>query len=228
MFIVYSMLNQHNGKRYIGYTSKGLKHRRDKHFSKLRNNNHVNRHLQSMWNRGDRYLLWVVLEVCDSLRMVKSAEIKWIAHYNTTDNRYGYNLTHGGEGVVATEEVRHKMSVARRGKPLSQEHRAKMSIANTGRKMSETHKAKLIDINTGRIHSEETRLKMSAARKGQKLGPQTAEHRYNISVANTGKTLTAEHRANISAARKGKKLGPQTAEHRAKISATLKAKKRKK
>lgn len=166
--IVYSILNQHSGKRYIGYTTKGLKKRRHEHLSKLKCNRHVNAHLQSAWNRGDRYLLWIVLEVCSTIKDAKTAELVWIAHYNTTDNRYGYNLTHGGEGGIPTQEVRDKIGSANRGRIPTQE---------TRQKMSESHKGKRT-----RPCPPETRAKMSAANKGQV--PWNKGHRRNSSTAN--------------------------------------------
>lgn len=131
--IVYSVLNQHNGKRYIGYTTKGLSSRRSRHLRELKGNRHKNCHLQSTWNRGDRYLLWTILEVCQSLEEVKAAEIKWIAHYNTTDDSIGYNLTFGGEGnSMPTPASRAKMSARKMGHITSPETRQKISAAKKG------------------------------------------------------------------------------------------------
>lgn len=59
------------------------------------------------------------------------------------------------------------------------------SIANKGRKMTAEHKAKIALANTGRTfsHTEETKIKLSNAHRGKKIGPQTSEHKQNISVA---------------------------------------------
>jgi len=84
------------------------------------------------------------------------------------------------------------------------ETRAKISASLTGIKLTDEHKAKL-----------------SAAKKGKKLGPQTAEHRKKLSKPKTAehraklsKPKTAEHRANMSK--------PRTDETKAKISAAMK------
>lgn len=66
---------------------------------------------------------------------------------------------------------------------------------------------------------EETRAKMSAAKKGRKLGPLTPEHRAKQSAAMKGKKCSPrspEHCAAMSAAKKGKKCSAET---RAKIGA---------
>lgn len=74
----------------------------------------------------------------------------------------------------------------------------------------------------GLIHSDESRAKMSAARKGKKLGPCSAEHRANLSIARKGEkrgSFSAEHRANLSAAGKGRVMSD---EWRNKLSAARK------
>ena len=96
---------------------------------------------------------------------------------------------------------------------------------------------------TGYKHSEETKLAMSKARKGKKMGPNsvpsptkgvprtqetkdkiasalkggklTPEHRAKLSKAHKGKTLSAEHIDKLRKANKGKTL---SAEHKAKIA----------
>lgn len=180
--IVYSILNQHNGKRYIGYTTKGLKARRNKHLWKLRSNTHHNPHLQRAWNRGDRYFLWTILDVCSTIEEVTTAEIKWIAHYNTINDTYGYNLTHGGDGAgIMLPETRAKISknhVGFSGKKHSSESRDKIRRAKQGKKLSPEHCAVLSACNTGnkhplfgKKHSPETRRKISAALMGKRRGP---------------------------------------------------------
>ena len=47
-------------------------------------------------------------------------------------------------------------------------------------------------------HSEESKMKMSEAKKGKKIGSFSAEHRRNLSKANKGKKLSKEHRRKIS------------------------------
>ena len=81
----------------------------------------------------------------------------------------GYNLTEGGDGCVACEETRKKISEANKGKPAP----------NKGVPMSEEQKKKiseslkeLFSIEKhpmfGKHHSDETRRKISDAKKGEK------------------------------------------------------------
>lgn len=84
-----------NGKRYIGLTTQNLNRR---------------------WNNGKKYKCQKVVYnailkygwdnishqvfECDTEAEMKYLEKYLIAYYNTTDRRYGYNITEGGEGVL--------------------------------------------------------------------------------------------------------------------------------
>jgi group I intron endonuclease len=70
----------------------------------------------------------------------------------------------------------------------------------------------------GRKLSEEARARMSAARKGLKIGPRSPETRLKLSLANRGKKQSAETIAKAVLARKGIKLPPRSAEARARMS----------
>jgi len=64
--------------------------------------------------------------------------------------------------------------------------------------------------------SEATRAKISAAKKGKKIGPMSEATKAKIRAGNKGKTLSTEHRAKLSKAGKGRKASAET---RAKLSA---------
>lgn len=105
-------------------------------------------------------------------------EIELIAEHKSNNHDYGYNVSSGGEsgnaGVTASEETRHKMSLARKGakrKPLSEETKEKLRVANTGKKAT-----------------PEARVKMSLARKGIKRGALSLEARRKISESRKGIT----------------------------------------
>ena len=83
--------------------------------------------------------------------------------------------------ILATPEVRRKISKAQKGKKKSEEHKRKVSEAKMGkkigphsgehkRKLSEEHKRKIGEASKGRKHSEETKRKTSEALKGKKRG----------------------------------------------------------
>ena len=94
------------------------------------------------------------------------------------------------------------------------------------------------DGSSGWVASPQIRAKVSAAKKGKKLGPQSREHRARLAIAHIGKKqspeaiekaaashrgkknrpLSLETREKLSVLRKGRKLRPWSAEHRIKMS----------
>ena len=134
----------------------------------------------------------------------------------------GYNLTEGGEGCVASEETRRKISLVHKGKHISEEQKKKLSAALKGRIMSDEHKKKIGEANKGRHHSEESKKKMSQTKKGLQSGekhPMFGKHHseeskkkmsqnhYDCSGEKNpmfGKHLSEETKKKMSLSKKGK------------------------
>jgi len=97
-----------------------------------------------------------ILCVVHSRKVADLFEQHYIAKFNTTDRRYGYNLSKGGQGPLGCtwDEERKK----ERSKKLS----------GQGNPMY------------GRHHSEETRKKMSENRRGKPMTPEFIEAKTNI------------------------------------------------
>ena len=145
----------------------------------------------------------------------------------------GYNLTEGGEGCVASEETRKKMSLAQKGKQISEEQKKKLSVALKGRIMSDEHKKKIGEANKGKHHTEESKKKMSNSKKGLQSGekhPMFGKHHseetrkkmsqnhYDCSGEKNpmfGKHLSEETKKKMSNAKKGK---PMSEEQKKKLS----------
>lgn len=117
-----------------------------------------------------------ILQFYNGIDELNQGEIFYIAKFNSTNKTIGYNLTYGGDGFgVFTDEIRKKISEARKGKKLSEESKQKISEAlkgrpgiNNGKIFSEEHRRKISEAKKGRQLSEETRQKMSETRKGKK------------------------------------------------------------
>lgn len=111
-FIVYMHVNKHNGKRYIGITSdtpaqrwrNGKGYYKNKHFSDA-----INKY---GWGGFDHLILFTGL----NKETACNIEQWLIAEYKTTDRRYGYNITTGGEYFRHSEESKRLMSKNRIGK----------------------------------------------------------------------------------------------------------------
>lgn len=154
-----------NGKRYVGI-SKDVNHR-------FRNGKgYYNQKI--MYNAIQKYG-WENVEttiVSDHLaeKEAKQKEIEYIALFKTTDRKFGYNQTFGGEGGngrVEGEENKKRtgkrMSELHKGVPLSDEHKRKISETLKGKpkSYSESGRKRIIESNRTRHYSDQTRKKMS-------------------------------------------------------------------
>jgi len=95
---VYGIKNIVNNKIYIGI-SKDILKRWNRHKNNLKNNKHINDHLQSSWNAyGEQCFSFYVIEECD-VSLIEEREIYYINKFKTNDRSYGFNKTSGGDGV---------------------------------------------------------------------------------------------------------------------------------
>lgn len=70
--------------------------------------------------------------------------------------------------------------------------------------------------------SPEHKVKLSLANLGKLKGPQSKEHKANLSASKIGKHLNDEHKIKLSLATIGRSKGPQSEEHKAKLKAAIK------
>lgn len=135
-YVVYVHINKTNGKRYYGITSQRPE-KRWKNGGGYKN---------QIFGRAINKYSWDGFEHIIVARGLTEEEAKWleiemIAVHNTTDKRYGYNVTNGGDGTkgyVPSEETRKKLSNLYKGKPSV---RKGVSLSEeTKRKISESHK----------------------------------------------------------------------------------------
>lgn len=94
---VYCILNTITNKFYIGSvitSNKGNCFRRRwlKHLADLRNNNHVNQHLQYSYNKyGKDSFTMIILEVVEDQNLIHEREQYWMDITNCTNEDIGYN-----------------------------------------------------------------------------------------------------------------------------------------
>ena len=157
-----------NGKKYVGITSQELEYR---------------------WNHGKGYesqvLVFRAIQcygweniqhkiLAQDLSKDKAQELEkfYIQKYNTSNKRYGYNLTQGGEGHTGyspTLETRAKLSEANRGKKRTEDFRKQCSVRAKNQVVSEETKKKISDSLKKRGNSfvtAEYRKKLSDSLKG--------------------------------------------------------------
>lgn len=219
VWTVYMHKNKINGKMYIGITSRPPEVRwgnNGSQYTSTKNPCFYNAIKKYGWDNFEHIILFENLTEQDA----KSKERELIAKYHTCvydDNKMGYNMTFGGEGLlghVASEETRRKMSESKTGeknsfygKHHSDEAKQKMSQDRQGKNTGEENPF------YGRTHSEETKQKLSeyaSERTGDK-NPNYGSH--TLAGENHpmyGKHLSNETKKKISESRKGKYSGKES------------------
>ncbi len=136
---VYQILSKIDGKRYVGSALVSFRTRWRQHRSNLRAGRHINKHLQSAWNKhGEANFLFHVIVECPAEDCLVW-EQNYITHFKSSDREFGYNAcpvagTTLGFRYSHTESTKVRMSLTRKGKKLPWQ--GKISAANKGRKNS--------------------------------------------------------------------------------------------
>ena len=130
-YYIYKFFNVINGKIYIGKTN-DIKIRLSNHKTVMSGGKQKYKKRYQLIHAalrkyGDLIEFRVVQELC-SEKEAFAAEKYWIKFYNSNNNKFGYNLTEGGEGTS--------------GHKLSPEHKAALLKASKGRIVSEITKQK--------------------------------------------------------------------------------------
>ena len=124
---VYQIKNKVNGKRYIG-SAVNIADRWSHHRSELKMNVHINKHLQSSWNKyGEDSFEFLVLEYCVISDLIAFEQI-WI---NKFEFEKLYNICEIAGSTLGrrlTEEHKEKLRQINLGKRHSEETKIKMSL----------------------------------------------------------------------------------------------------
>lgn len=170
MYTVYMHKNKINGKIYIGITGQE---------PKVRWNNGVG-YTQQHFKRAIKKYGWENFEhiiICAGLSKDEACkkEIELIKQYNSTDDKYGYNVATGGE--------------INNGYHLDEERKRHLSELNTGEKHPQYHKqrsattrAKISEARKGISFSDEHKKKLSEAKKGKPAQNRKPVSQYDLSM----------------------------------------------
>ena len=95
--VVYLVTNKINGKMYVGMTTKGLRHRKNRHLSHARStsNSLICRAIRKY---GESNFKWEVIFISNDRDELLKIESELINRLDTFKN--GYNQTIGGDGIV--------------------------------------------------------------------------------------------------------------------------------
>lgn len=129
---VYKIVNNINGKIYIGQTISSVKSRFNSHYNTKSKTSLI--HL-AMKKYGKENFSYSIVDVAFSKQDLDLLEIKHIKEYKS--NFVLYNILGGGQyDKEFTKEARQKISLGLKGKPKSKEHVEKVRNANKGKKRS--------------------------------------------------------------------------------------------
>lgn len=144
-FIVYRHTNLNSGLSYVGMTSKTMHERWRCHVKIARCKPRYHFH-RALAKYGLRCWKHEVLQTCETVEAVKSAEVRWITRLRA-QGECGYNSTVGGDGVMLgrtfSVEARARMSVSRTGVKRSAQARANIGAAQ--RNLDPVKRSRIID-----------------------------------------------------------------------------------
>jgi len=179
---IYEIINLCDGRAtsYVG-SSMDIKRRWQDHEGRLRGGQHRNEHLQRAWDKyGEGAFSFCVLELIDDQACLLRREQHFLDRAFRVGNTYNIakDATATRRGIMHTDEAKHKMSEAQKGKRLSEEHCRKIGATLKGRQLSEEHRRKIGAAlkgkkRPGQKHTKEHRRKNSEARKGKKHTEET-------------------------------------------------------
>lgn len=219
-YVVYEHVNKINGKRYIGITCKKPEERWGKNGCGYRCSSYFFHAINKYgWDNFDHLILYVDLDE----NKAKQKEIELIKKHNTTNSKYGYNLTYGGQGNIPNSATRSKMSNSQKRVWLTDEYRQRMSkirktICSTDefkRKASANSKKTWSDpkIREQRIE----RLRFNGAKEEFK------EKMKAVTIGELNGFYGKKHSTETKLKMRSKKIGrKQTEEHKKKVSESMK------
>jgi len=166
---IYTITSIIDNKVYVGH-AKNIKLRWNGHISRLRNNRHENKHLQSAFNLyKENNFKFEILWECEE-KYLYSEEHYWCNLLNVNNPKFGYNIAQTNPNGTwgFSEETRKKMSESRKNTTMSEISKKKLSItmsrkrANGEIKLSEQGREnlrlaqknrvkKILNIKTGEI-----------------------------------------------------------------------------
>lgn len=190
--LIYSIINKHSGKIYIGSTRQKWNIRRSNHWTKLIAGKHHSPHLQNSYSKWSKSGLgvndifeFVVIEDNVDLDDLISREQ---FHLDNAIQRLGSDMIYNSgicadnprTGLKHTEETKSKIRAAHKNKTLTQEHKDNLSKSLKGRKCPWME---------------------------GKRGPMSEEHKQNISKSLSGRKLSESHCEQIRNRQLGKPTG---------------------
>lgn len=222
MYEIYVVTNVTNGKKYVGQTRKTIRIRWAQHLTHARQGTRVPFHFAIRKYGEDAFTVEQVA-VCETLEWANYLEKTWVLLLNTTNRKFGYNATFGGDGGLVGDSLE-KMRIALQGHPVSTSTRALIGERAKERAKDPVYRAMLSETNTGKQHTEQGKAAISAALQNNQYRkdiPHSDEIKLQISLS--VKLAYAEGRhVKGTGLKKGTVLGPMSEQEKLKRSLGMK------
>lgn len=170
-WLVYLATNTINGKVYVGQTERRLSTRWAAHMCGSRQPGRKAHFQAALAKYGEAAFTVEVIARAHTQAEANQSEKHWIAHFNSANVKYGYNMTLGGDGGIPTEEVRQRLAHATGTRWKNPEYRDRLRrILKVSLSKPET-RAKLSASAMGIVPSGESRKKMSKSAQSRCADP---------------------------------------------------------
>lgn len=196
-FVIYCVINQVNGKIYIGKTDRGFLARKRDHKQKYRTTKPHSHFYNALRMYGWEAFSWRVLDHAEDSDTLSGLEKEYIELFGSNFKEIGYNIHLGGSGGAQTDpEVLNRIgentrryakrrrdagipgpTAGKRLGPLSEDHKKKLSISLKGHECSDETRDKLRQAKLGKKHSSEHNKKIAEKGKGRKATPEAIQKR---------------------------------------------------
>lgn len=216
---IYAIVNNVNGKIYVGSALQTFRIRWRTHKRHLVRNIHDNRHLQRAWYKyGRNSFIFIILEICPKIKSIcEIRETHYISLYNSANEDYGYNICKFGTsslGVKRSEETRKKLSEISKANIVKMEQCRKLGQTYwKGRQRDPEVQAKMLETRKKTGVTNKQRIFLQRLHESNKGKKRTEESRKKISDALKGKKASDESRRKMSESHKGKKLNEAQLKH---------------
>ena len=174
-----------SGKVYIGITSSSVNRRWQNGKGYRQNKHFYSAILKYGWDNFDHEIVCTNLSSNEAFEMEKLL----IRFYNSTDRRFGYNQSTGGEsgacGIHPSQETIEKLRIASTGRKRGVEELKKFSEKMRGHPVSKETREKISNSLKGKPHkhSQETLRKIAIANGKPVVCVETGEKFYSVAEA---------------------------------------------